>query len=355
MNGYSALDRLLHRVALGFSLVRQTSHDLETLLHRPDAETARQGRHVFIAGLARAGTTILLRSLHESRAFGSLVYSDMPFPLAPNLWARLSKGRRAPFEARQRAHGDGVLVDLDSPEALEEVYWRHFHGREYIRADRLMAHDIPVPDRERFRAYVALILLRRGATRYLSKNNNNVLRLPSLLQTFPRATALTPFRAPLQQARSLLRQHRLFLERHAADPFSASYMRWLAHHEFGSDLRPFHWERGAWRDYKPHRVDHWLAQWIDAYGALLERVPEQEERVLFLPYERLCADTRQVWTALARRLDFPAEPVPNLRLRELHPEDPANMPSPDLLDQANELHERLIERFRRKIALAWAL
>ena len=37
--------------------------------------------HVFITGLARSGTTILLNALYKSNIFASLTYSDMPFVL----------------------------------------------------------------------------------------------------------------------------------------------------------------------------------------------------------------------------------------------------------------------------------
>lgn len=53
-----------------------------------------------------------------------------------------------------------------------------------------------------------LVLLRHGGARYLSKNNNNILRLEALATSFPDALLIHPFRDPLQQALSLLSQHR---------------------------------------------------------------------------------------------------------------------------------------------------
>src|SRR3546814_6546092 len=95
------------------------------------------GEHVFVTGLARAGTTVMLRHLHRSGAFRSLTYRDMPFVLAPNLWQRFSARWQERQEERLRAHGDRLMVNADSPEALEEVFWRIFTGREYIRRDGL--------------------------------------------------------------------------------------------------------------------------------------------------------------------------------------------------------------------------
>ena len=109
--------RLLHRLALGVRLLTEASFDMEQATQRPDASQVGDARHVFVAGLARSGTTVLLRLLHASGAFRSLTYRDMPFVLMPGLWSRFSGRRRV--ERRERAHGDGLMVDVDSPEALD--------------------------------------------------------------------------------------------------------------------------------------------------------------------------------------------------------------------------------------------
>ena len=115
---------------------------------------------------------------------GSLTYADMPFVLAPNLWQRLSANGGEAGPKAERAHGDGIAVDFHSPEALDEVYWRIFSGGDYILADRLVPH---VPDDELVAGYrdlMRLVLRRTGRSRYLSKNNNHLLRLESLARAF---------------------------------------------------------------------------------------------------------------------------------------------------------------------------
>ena len=59
---------------------------------------------------------------------------------------------------------------------------------------------------EKFIRYVGAVLVSdpEGRTRYLSKNNNNILRLPALARAFPQALILIPFRDPLTHAASLL-------------------------------------------------------------------------------------------------------------------------------------------------------
>src|SRR5262245_24139786 len=157
-------------------------------------------RHVFVSGLARAGTTVLMRRFHATEQYRSLTYRDMPFVLAPNLWRRLSRNSRREVERAERAHGDNLLVDMDSPDSLDEVFWRIFAGDEYLGSDRLQPHE---PGRELVEKYVRYVNAILSANepridRYLSKNNNNILRLGAIHRAFPNALLLIPFRDPLQ-------------------------------------------------------------------------------------------------------------------------------------------------------------
>ena len=87
MINYSWFEQKLHQLALSSQFMREVTFDFESTNF---THPSLNDDHVFIAGMARAGTTILLNALHESNIFGSLSYSDMPFVLAPNLWAKIS-------------------------------------------------------------------------------------------------------------------------------------------------------------------------------------------------------------------------------------------------------------------------
>lgn len=259
-----------------------------------------RGEHLFVCGLARAGTTLLMRLLHGTGEFCSLTYRDMPFVLAPNFWARLNSASRRTGGMRERAHGDGLLVDFDSPEALEEVFWRSQCGSDYIRPNCLVpmnADDDVLAD---FRTYIQLVLLRYGSQRYLAKNNNNILRLGSLSRAFPRALVVIPFRHPVAQAVSLWQQHRHFCAEQAADPFARQYMDWLVHHEFGHGHRPFCWHGKALKA-EPADINYWLRLWCASYRHLAADVQAMPERRLLLCYETLCSNPQPSWQQLAAK------------------------------------------------------
>lgn len=302
MADYSALERLLHRLALGSGVLSEMQFDLECRIEKP--EPLAGGGHVFVTGLARAGTTILMRSIYGSEVFGTLTYRDMPFVMAPNLWARLHGRSSRDIEVTERAHGDGILVDADSPEAFEEVFWRIFLGDRYLndKTGGLVPHEVPSKVSENFRKYVQLILKRSGTTRYLSKNNNNILRIAALLDIFPDARILVPFRRPLPHAHSLLTQHQRFLE--DGDRFTRAYMMWLAHHEFGPGHRPFVFPDQPFSDALPTELLYWMEIWGAVYGYLF-KMYQSHPRVHFVCYEQMCREP-QAWASLSAWLDLPA-------------------------------------------------
>jgi hypothetical protein len=341
---YSFLDRLLHRAALQFSPIAELSFDLDQKVAASDPRRIVRERHVFISGLARAGTTILMRRFYATGAYCSLTYRNMPFVLAPNIWRRFVQLSKRTVEAAERAHGDRILVDVDSPESLDEVFWRVFDGEGYIAEAHLKPHDPEDETTAKYVSYVGAILSATSGpgTRYLSKNNNNILRLKSIRQAFPQAIILIPFREPLSHVGSLLRQHRNFVETQRTDRFVKSYMTWLAHHEFGLDHRPFRFDdEGAKRlaAYQPEQIDYWIELWRQTYGWLEHSAPKD---AIFVCYEDLCRNA-DVWSRLAEisGVENVGEEHDAFSLSRVSVEAPANA---DLTEQAAAIYERLVDR-----------
>jgi len=338
---YSTLDRILHRLALGQAIIAEASFDIDQSLFRSGRSASGTGEHVFIAGLARGGTTVLMRRIHASGQFRSLTYRDMPFVLMPRLWEKMTRRSMRQMEKTERAHADGVMVDYDSPEAFEEVFWRILDGDGYIRTDRLTIHQPGEAVLRRYVGYVQAILDsgKHGATRYLAKNNNNILRLPAIASTFPQSTIIVPFREPVQHANSLRRQHLHFLAGHDRDAFMRDYMTWLAHHEFGSDHRPFMFADEV-NPYTPELLDYWLYSWVHVYHWLSRNAPGN---TVFISYESLCDPASHAWPALARKIGIdPEGPAPErLDLRQSIVPD---SPDASLAKQAQAVYADLRQR-----------
>ena len=196
MNNYSWLQKKFHQTALSSKFIRETTFDIESLFipYQKNIED----KHVFVAGLARSGSTILLNAIYDSNLFASLSYLDMPFILAPNLWKKLSKKNINYNKLIERSHKDGIKISINSPEAFEEVFWKTFENSE--------------DSKKKFERFINLVTYKYKRKRYLSKNNQNIRRVKYLSSIFPNSKILIPFRDPLQQATSLLLQHNRFIE-----------------------------------------------------------------------------------------------------------------------------------------------
>ncbi len=307
---YSSVDKILHKLALGSNVVKSMSFDLDGLLVKKNPTNGvDQNKHVFVCGLARAGTTIIMRTFYESGKFKSLTYRDMPFVLMPNVWRLLSRSNQKHIEQKIRAHGDGILVDFDSPEAFEEVFWTTFCQDDYITKHGLIPHTVNSDNIEKFQLYVSRIIADPTSTNhigYLSKNNNNILRIPSIKKAFPEATIIVLFRNPLQQAISLLNQHQKFSQLQLGDSFSKKYFKWLGHYEFGLNHLPFIFKDSKTSNYKSDDINYWIKMWVDTYSYLLSN---KNINCDFLCYEELCENPEKILQQKFKKLGIDNNPT----------------------------------------------
>jgi hypothetical protein len=262
---------------------------------------------VFISGLARAGTSILLEALHSTGAFTTLTYRDMPFVTAPYLWSSITSRQRVKESSKkERAHGDRLHINYDSPEAFEEVFWLTFMHASYVKDTYLEIQKIDEALLDKYKKFVQNVLAGHDGVpplRYLAKNNNNVMRIDAIKAAFPDSSTIVPFRNPMDHAKSLHNQHQQFLQRHATDPFSLKYMTWLGHFEFGANFKPFKVAPEAMPQdsEEPGKLDYWLRYWNSVYAYLMER---HAAEVIFLDYDKLCETPEVVLGKLENKLSL---------------------------------------------------
>ena len=284
MNSYSWLEQYLHKFALSWQFMREVTFDFEStnICYSSVSEN-----HVFITGLARAGTTILLNALYESNIFASLSYADMPFVLAPKLWSKISFLKKD-FELKERAHGDGIKVSEESPEAFEEVFWKTFSDEEYEELE------------DKFRVYVRNIIRKYKKERYLSKNNQNIKRVELITSIFSNSRILIPFREPIQHAYSLLTQHKKFIKDSKNDKFIGKYMKWIGHTEFGPNYIPIQNQNLNYQN--DLEINHWIEQWYLTYNETFQSL-KNTMNVYFISYAKLCSN-RDYWYQIQKLLNI---------------------------------------------------
>jgi hypothetical protein len=291
-NSYTLLQRILHKISLENGIFLEASYQLEKEIQKSNLKDAPNISKVFITGLARSGTTSILNHLVNQGSFFSLGYKNLPFIMMPNLSKKIYNPKiNKTF--KERAHGDSILVNEESPEAIDEVFWKMILENSYIGKNEMNFHKL---NEKVIHEYLNFIFLHLQAaennqTVYCTKNNNNILRLSSLENYFPNDTFIITFRDPVQHALSLRKQHLKFVEKQKKDPFILSYFNSLGHHEFGLGLKPFYlgddliFSRISNGD--SQTMDYWLYAWLNYYKYFLNM---QSGNEILISFENLCAN-----------------------------------------------------------------
>jgi hypothetical protein len=309
-NRYSMADRFIHMVAFSSPVVLKTASWLEDRLPF-EAEQESSAPPIFITSLARGGTTALLNALYDIPGIATHSYRDMPFLTAPNLWNWLAGGHGRGVDRQQRAHGDGLEIDLDSPEAFEEVIWKIFWPENFQGASIALwqAGDRKPKAEKFFKRHMEKVIRARRAQRkynaavnecYCSKNNTNIARIPYLLEAFSGCRIVVPVRRPECHAASLLRQHQNFLKLQAEDEFIRRYMRDIGHYEFGLIHKPIQFPGFEANVYDPTSGDYWLNYWVHAFREVLQH----SDHCIFILQDDLRSSPQATMKSLCNTLDL---------------------------------------------------
>lgn len=294
--------------------------DLETRLVAGIVDPRPVERPIYIAGLARSGSTILLETLARHPDVATHRYRDFPFLFTPYAWNRwLDLVPRPAEQPAERSHADGIAVTSESPEAFEEVLWMAFfpHLHDPARSNVLDRSTRHGPFERFYRDHLRKMLAVRGGRRYLAKGNYNVSRLGYLARIFPGARFVVPLRDPVWHVASLMKQHDLFLRGQRGNPKAASHLRRAGHFEFGQDRRPINLGDAEaarevmdlWR--KGEEVRGWARYWSLVHhhiADVLDRDPALRDAVRVVRYETLCAEPAATLAGLLTHCGLTAEP-----------------------------------------------
>jgi len=294
--------------------------NLETKLLTDQLENSELKSPVYVTGLARSGSTILLETLAQIRGVISHRYKDFPPVYTPYWWNWFMKQAGAgAIKPQERAHRDGIMVTPDSPEAIEEVIWmgafKHLHNPAVSNALSAEAAD---PEFDRFyREHLKKLLLSRGGNRYLSKGNYLVTRLQYILNMLPDARFVIPVRHPFGHIASLMKQHDLFSRGQQHNLRAREHLKRVGHLEFGLDRTPINtgdnsttqsilnlWNSGE-------EVRGWARYWNQIYEFLANEITENPlvgNASKIIRFEDLCATPADTIMAVLTHCNYPADP-----------------------------------------------
>lgn len=264
MQNYNKIQKILHDFVLSKKFISKSLFEIEKIYYLNDIKIKNQS-HVFITGLPRSGTTSLLNFLYLSNEYASLTYKNMPFVLSPNL-SKLFY-RKKNLNKKERLHGDGIKYDLNSPEALDEIFFNL--DTKFVNSELLN--------------YLQLVCISQKKNKYLSKNNLNYKRINLIKSILPNSTFLIPIREPLQHTHSLYCQHLKFCKFQKDDDFIRRYMNYLGHNEFGLNHQSWN---SPLKNNDIYKLDYWLEQWCLFYENILNEF-KHNQSCYFIIYEKL--------------------------------------------------------------------
>ncbi|MFX0011457.1 MAG: sulfotransferase [Candidatus Hermodarchaeota archaeon] len=313
---------------LSYSLAK-----IETLLSREEIDALTIDKPIYITGLARSGTTIILEMLSKHPYLATHKYRHFPLPYFPHRFSRIIDQSRFFTRPRERIHKDGIIVNRESPEAVEEIFWQDFFINNHNeKVSSIISANVSNPDFEQFyRDHIRKLLINQKSPRYLAKNNYNITRLEYLHRIFPSVKTLLIIRNPVNHIASLIKQTKLFREMEQKNPLLADWHKLTGHSEFGhyqkcintGDTEIIRKIRRLWKKEETY-VKGWAYYWSSIYDYvmdLLEANAKIRKSVLIVKHEDLCEHPAEIIDRILKHTELPLHNFEKTRqyyIRHLH-------------------------------------
>lgn len=242
---------------------------------------------IYIGGYARSRSTFLLNQFYNTGIFCSLKYSHFPFITSPIISNKISKLLYS-NKSINRAHGDGLKINLNSPESFEEIFWsgelESYFNDNYLR-------EIKEYNTEVFKNYFNLLkkikFLHKNDL-YLCKSNYFFLRSNIFDQEKINFLYFVTIRNPISQIKSLLNQHLKFTNYGYKNVLIGKYLNSIGKYDFGYKRKPILLDNGKLNKisleyfYKNDNLNYYLSQWIIVYEFILNLKNKNPSKIFFV-------------------------------------------------------------------------
>ena len=282
--------------------VGDTLHTLEFSRMKKSIESLKVDRPIYVTGLARAGTTVILEMLSKHPDVATHRYLHMVMPYVPHWMQSFADMTPLMLSPTERLHKDGMMVNRNSPEAVEEIFWqRYFENALDESKSSIMKKDTSNLEFEEFyKKHIRKLMQDQLRTRYAAKNNYNVSRMEYIQKIFTNVKFLIIVRNPFDHIASLAKQDSILSEVERQDPRLLDWTKIIGHREFGGakvcinldDANLVQEIRNHWTDKKTY-VKGWAKYWASIYAYVhqtLKNNPNLSDATLVVRYETLCEE-----------------------------------------------------------------
>jgi hypothetical protein len=277
--------------------------NLETKLIKNKLSIESPDEPIYITGLARSGTTLMLENIVQNPDCTSHRYRDFPMVFTPYIWNKLLSFCdlfTQISKKHERSHQDGVEISAKSPEALEEILWESFFADLHNdNIENILPENTQNKEFSQFYfQHINKLLLARSSKRYVTKANYNITRLHYLLKLNNSSKAIIMVRDPVSHINSIVRQDRIFSESHRKNPKTKHFMHMSGHYEFGLDKKLINIDVEKFTKIQKqfntgNDIKAWAMYWSMVYNyakSLIEQLPKSN--VMLCRYEDLCNDPK---------------------------------------------------------------
>ncbi|MFX1375914.1 MAG: sulfotransferase [Promethearchaeota archaeon] len=292
---------------------------LETKFLLDDMKKIEIDRPIYITGLSRAGTTIILEMLDKHPDLASHKYKNVLMPYLPYWFSQMADRFNIYTKPTERIHRDGIMVTRESPEAVEEVFWQKFFDKLHSEKNSniITRKDSNLKFEKFYRNHIKKIVINQKCSRYLAKNNYLVSRLDYLLKIFPDSKILLIIRNPVEHIASLVKQTKLFITLEQRTPLLSDWMKIVGHNEFGQNQKCINLNNTEiinkihrlWRNKKTY-VKGWAFYWTSIYKFIanqLETIKKLKKATLVVKYEELCETPSSTIDRILEHTELSAE------------------------------------------------
>jgi len=291
----------------------------ETFILRNKIRKLKINKPIYITGLARSGTTIMLEMLSKHPNLATHQYKNLLIPFFPYWLYQISLKLKIYSKPVERIHKDGIMVTSDSPEAVEEIFWKKYF--KHTRSDdfsHIINKNTVKPKFERYYSnHIRKLLIAQGRPQYLAKNNYNITRMEYLQRIFPSVKFLLIIRNPVDQIASLIKQTKLFMKMEKDISLFQDWLKILGHQEFGhhrvcinvNNPEMIYKIRKLWSKKKSY-VKGWAYYWASIYDFIatqLEKNKELKKATLIVNYDELCENPAKIIDLILKHTDLPSE------------------------------------------------
>ncbi len=281
-------------------------HEIENIILRNKINKIKIDRPIYVTGLARSGTTITTEMLMKHCTVATHKYLHMVMPYVPFIIQKLANIVPLFEDKLERLHQDRIVVDKESPEAVEEWFWKDWFS-SIFREEKSNIFDNKDTNKsfERFyRYHIRKLIISQNASRYVVKNNYNIARTEYLQKLFPDAKFIFLVRNPINHIASLIKQDYLFLEMQRKNPRLLDWTKIIGHREFGSakvsinlnDYETTKKIREMW-DKKETYITGWAIYWNSIYSYLHKKLDSNKQLAqssIIIKYEDMCGRSKEI-------------------------------------------------------------